>query len=1329
MLLKTSNVYVRVLCAMVLLCSSMVAARAASPIFEIIDTEIANKTENLSAYRDRYGFLWVGTSSGLECYDGNGQTLFGNQSHIIQDIAGMPVFTFFEDGDNVWIGGDKGLYTYNRTKSAIERFSAATRYGVTISSQISKIAAVERGSIWIGTLGQGLFVYYPETSVLKQNSRNGSFYTDIVTGADGLTYAATIDGDIQSFGEDGEMIKSYHIPGFVNSKNALLLCASGRNIWAASGNRLYVLESETGNVRTINTPGLTGVVNTIIARPDGSLFISSDTGIWQYGTISDEFNIVNQHHTTSPGVNTRIVSMVEDFDGNLIIIRGTGALQLLVTRPMAFSFISMDGMGLPGTDATVSAMAFAPRGDVVWVGTDNGVGVFDIAGRRFRPSIVTPLANVAVTTMVMNGEELWIGTRNDGIYKCDTGKGTMSHYTYDPNKPYTVISNQINHIGCTRSGEILVLTDWGVCRYDAKADNFPQLPEFEQNTHAVTMQEDKNGGIWISSSNNGLYYRRPDDSRFSRAFWCKSLNMSPITSFASDNDHRIWAASSKGEIYVYNDTLNDFRQIALPAVNNAITTFMCADRSGRIWLGTDEWLVRTNEGDDHRYFNFSRQASHMPVGTPVINIDNGWMAIGCDYGLMLFNPANLQKYDYKPKVYPVTVSLPFVEGDSDARGAHRTNIPVYMLDNIELPFTKNTFTINFAAVRPINESDVRYDYMLMGVDKGWNIGSAVPEVTYNNLPPGEYEFLLRPHGLKAAETTRMGVSILPPWYRTDWAFTAYILLFLVFIWISFRVGRFMVQRNLHRKMQEVQVQKEREIFEAKSRYFVDLVHEIRTPLMLISLPLEQLAGENDKNRAKDGNRDTTGKYIMSMQRNIDYLLGITNQLLDFRRAESDSEVRLNLARCNLCSMLRSIYRRFEEPMRVRGIQLVIELPENDVWANIDVDKIERLFMNLVGNGMKYSNTKLVITLRDKSADEVELSVSDDGPGVPVEERERIFDTYYQIGNDKIAASLGTGLGLAYAKLIANAHRGNIVVGDNAEGPGALFTITLPKGKEEDVVNAAEFDTFTDSIESIAPVNQDVTVMLVEDNDDLREMITESLGRHYTVLTAANGELALDAMKDTKVDIIVSDLMMDTMDGMELCRRVKSDINYSHIPFIILTAMTTPEAHEEGLKCGADVYLEKPFPIKQLILQIENLLKTRRLLIERLSADNAVPETGSTAPATGLNKMDTEFLERMNALITESINNEEFSIDLLARNLNMSRSSFYRKITAVTGKSPNEYLKNFRLNHAAQLLRDGYRVTEVSERVGFTSSSYFAKCFREKFGVLPSDYTEGRPDNE
>lgn len=367
-----------------------------------------------------------------------------------------------------------------------------------------------------------------------------------------------------------------------------------------------------------------------------------------------------------------------------------------------------------------------------------------------------------------------------------------------------------------------------------------------------------------------------------------------------------------------------------------------------------------------------------------------------------------------------------------------------------------------------------------------------------------------------------------------------------------------------------------------------------------------------------------------------------------------------------------------------------------------------------------------------------ISVSDDGPGVPQHERDRIFDTFYQIGNDQTGAHLGTGLGLAYARLIARAHLGRIRAEANSVG-GAKFVITIPEAKdlpETQRPELVEDDLATISADTLAENDaaaERFNVLLVEDNDSLLRTMKESLGETHHIITASDGRQALEMLaSNPDIDIIISDYMMPRMNGVELSRAVKSDINYSHIPFIILTAKIDRDAKVQSMLCGADVYLQKPFSIRQLNLQIANIMRTRSQFHRFMqSADLTQPEittvtTGeSPAAQTYLNRVDAEFISTLNKYLLENINDEEFSIDSQARQMNMSRSSFYRKVKAVTGMTPVDYLKTFRLDYAAKLLLDGMRVTEVTLMAGFTSSSYFAKCFKAKFGMIPKEYTASK----
>lgn len=1290
--------------------------------YDIVTTDIGFGEDNSCALRDKYGFIWVGTKSGLQCFDGNSRPVYDSNSATLRGLSNLSVSSLFENGDEIWIGSSGGLYVFDRTENRVYRFNQKTKYGVTISALVEKTINAGQGRIWISTQGQGFFIFNTSDSTLVQNSRHGSFYSDMTIGSNGLLYMASINGLIQYFKPDGEFVGESRLPDYTNDKKGISIESSGRDIWISAKSNLYRLDSADGSIERAFSNDNSLVINAIHARPDGSLLLGTNTGIWRYNTITREnpIRIVAEKKLEEVS-DERINWLSDDIEDDIMLVHPTDVLEVLTTKSQAFKFVSLP----MSTSGNNSIRAFALNSDKteLWIGSDNGLFLYDTKSGTFVNGKVHAICDKAITSLVIDGNKLWIGTQMNGVAQYDLDKGTMRQFVYNENIPYTVVSNEINSIYRTTSGDIYILTNWGVCRYDFNTDNFPQLTEFGQQTQAIAMQEDSSGGLWIATNNAGVHYRGPGESKFNRYLSDDNI---PVSMMHIDSKGRLWASTSNNGMFLYDSKTGRFPHYEISMLNHKPVLFMTDDKSGVMWVGADDLLLNMDDADNISLYNFNRHREWTPVAGVVTSLNDGKSAIGCRNGFLIFDPSKVKSSDGKIKVYPLSLSFPFMDDDSEELNRLGLNKLLYTKDRIKLPYVNNTFTINLAATCPMQMADVRFDYKMEGIDKTWITGMSIPEVTYNNLPAGEYKFMLRPHGVRDAVVSELSISILPPWYFSGVAYLVYSILATFIVYELIVTVRKSIYRKYNRKINELRIQKEREIFEAKSRYFVDLIHEIRTPLMLISLPLEQLTEEFKRNAAMAGkSRNMT--YIKSMQRNIDYLLGITNQLLDFRKAENDSKVLLNQVRCNLSVMLSDICRRFEEPMSISGKKLTLSLPQGgDVYASIDVDKSERLFMNLIGNAMKYARHEVEVALVETSADMVSLSFADDGPGVPADERSRIFDTYYQIGNDNVAASLGTGLGLAYAKLITDAHGGKITVGDSTLN-GALFTIELPKGVNVAVAESNVEGFADDELEESIDDVQDVTVMLVEDNQDLRDMIGSALARTYKVITAADGEFALGLLAENNIDVIVSDVMMPRMDGMELCRRVKNDIKYSHIPFIILTAKTGDDAHEEGMECGADVYLEKPFPAKQLIHQIANILRTRQLFYDFMRKTTAVEisEVAKNEIANNLNRVDAEFLERLNAIINESITNEEFSIDVLADRLNMSRSSFYRKITGIVGMSPSDYLKNFRLNRASELLCDGCRVTEVSDRVGFTSSSYFAKCFKEKFGVLPSEYVSAK----
>lgn len=531
-----------------------------------------------------------------------------------------------------------------------------------------------------------------------------------------------------------------------------------------------------------------------------------------------------------------------------------------------------------------------------------------------------------------------------------------------------------------------------------------------------------------------------------------------------------------------------------------------------------------------------------------------------------------------------------------------------------------------------------------------------------------------------------------------------------------------LKKRYNLRMERFKEEKERELYKNKINFFINLIHEIKTPLTLIKLPLDNLMKDSAVNSKER-------EYLSVMSRNVNYLIGVTNELLDFQKIES-GEMKLNFETTDIGSLIKVTYEQFIGIAEIKNINL-----QNDVGADfqheirVDKDKIRKILVNLLSNAMKYAEKSVVLS-SNVDGDYVNIYVADDGPGIDNQEKEKVFQVFYQSKGEKHQP--GTGIGLAYARTLAENHHGKLYVQDNEQG-GTTFVLSLPLYKNELIPEDERLEVLSDSAmmndkEAISDddvlLQQNHIVLLVEDNPDLLKMESANLKKWFKILKAKNGEQALKIIDNHDVDIIVSDVMMPVMDGLELCQRVKDNIEYSHIPVILLTAKTLPESKTEGFCHGADAYVEKPFTILQLCMQIRNLLRLRRSLQKRIQPLANIENNLHPTEAFFSNK-DMEFLKMLKENISNQLSDENFSIDSLTAIMNMSRSNFYRKLKALTGMSPNEYLKNCRLNRAAELLKEGYRITEIFEQTGFCSSSYFAKCFKAKFGVLPKDFQNNK----
>ena len=1308
-------------------------------------TGAAKRTINLCALRDKYGFLWVGTAAGLACFDGNGKPVNTTNSGILRSTSNLRVSNIFEFGDNLLFATPNRLMLFDRKNKMTYRLPVRTKYDVEISSFVNNICEIpDSDEIWIATQGQGLFRYNHAKQELSQHSKEGSFFTDVRLADDGCIYAVSITGDIHKYLTSGEYVATYSIPGYPSNKAIINLEPIGKQIWISTGTDLYCMDVDTGSI--VHKRSVPAIISSVTSCTPDRLILGTFSGVMEYDITSNEIGQIKVAdmglNESGRSLNEKINQLTKSEDGGVLITRNSGEIIEIFFIDDNFRFVPItrqfDDMKF------VHALSPDNRNNGLWVGSDNGLYYYDINSGKLSTPDIKGIDRNMITSITPDGDKLWIGTANKGLVLFDSSTGESHWFRHDENTPYSLLSDEINDVFVTTRGDTYIFTRWGMCKYNPVRNEFNTLPEVSLQTEVVAMAEYYDGGLWAATINNGLLHLKPGHNRF-ESFISKNLANCPVNNLLMCRNGTLLASTQTDGIYVYNKEVNDFEPYKLPFMTNRSILAMQEDNEGDLWIVTDESIMRISK-DGHINTNYRYTVPSCGMIPPMELLGNGDMALGGANGFQIFNPLQMSQHKFA-SAYPTTLGFPF-ETNPETLKKLGLNILLYTTDRITLPFDHNSFTIRLAANHHSDMPAITYDYMLEGFDKYWSLGSNQSEVTYSNLAPGTYRFMVRPNGLTDVETRILTIDISSPWYLTTWAFIGYAVLLLLLVFVGWLVVRNRVRKHYAHRMESLKIQRERESWESKMRFFVDLVHEIRTPLMLISLPMEQLMKnfklmsadpEKGANRFSKQRVELWKKYIESMHTNMDYLLGITNELLDFRKVDSGTEHSLNLSRCNINMLMAEIRDRFEEPMAAENKKLVINMPDEPVIADIDRIKIDKVLMNIIGNARKYCKSITEVTLSVED-DEVVFTVSDDGSGIPPEEQSHIFDLYYQIKGDKLGASLGTGLGLAYARLIVRAHGGEIVAGESAYG-GAMFKFSFPLI----IVENAEYQDVYDSDTAIEAASSEetipersaeesLTVLVVDDNKELLEMISDGLSETYNVVTAADGVEALEKLKESNIDFIVSDVMMPRMNGIELLHNVKGNINYSHIPFIILTAKTTRESREEGMEYGADIYLEKPFSMRALIYQIENIRRTRQYFYMRRRGteplaviDAEEKEAIEENKLPTMSKYDREFLEKMDSIMMENISDDMFTIDTLAERLNMSRSSFYRKIKALMGMTPVDYMKNYRLDVAASQLREKIRVNEVVANVGFTSHSYFAKCFKEKYGVLPRDYVDSLKD--
>ena len=632
-------------------------------------------------------------------------------------------------------------------------------------------------------------------------------------------------------------------------------------------------------------------------------------------------------------------------------------------------------------------------------------------------------------------------------------------------------------------------------------------------------------------------------------------------------------------------------------------------------------------------------------------------------------------------------------------------------------YNRNSFAFRFAALCYAAPEENYLSYTLKGFDKEWYSTTKSSTASYTNLKPGDYTFCVKTAYAKGEwsnDIKSIHIHIAPPFWKSPWAYLLYFILSAAGIGYIFYRFRKQITDKQRRQLEILEAEKEKEIYHAKIDFFTNIAHEIRTPLTLIKGPLENILHKENIDR------NTIRENLDVMERNTLRLLDLTNQLLDFRKTETKG-FRLNFMDCNISQLIRDTYIRFNPAAQQNGLKFQTDLPEQDFNAPVDKEALTKILSNLFNNAVKYATSSIHVSLIPpcgmKEPGYFSIMVSNDGHPIPHDMQEKIFQPFVQIkqtsGGQRTA---GTGIGLPLARSLAELHKGKLYLKDREE---ICFCVELPVDQEK-AIQLQKDSTISQTGNMQTVIRQhstNICILVVEDDPEMQNFICAQLETVYCVIRASNGKEALQVLSEKTISLIVSDVMMPEMDGFELCHTLKTDIEHSHIPIILLTAKVTMQSKIEGIELGADDYIEKPFSTEYLLARIANLLSNQDKLRHAFTSSPFV-----NAKTIALSKADENFLDKLIEVIQKNISEPDFNVDILAEKMNMSRSSLHRKIKGIAQITPNEFIQLERLKMAAQLIQSGeYRINEVCYIVGFNSSSYFAKCFQKQFGVLPKDF--------
>lgn len=1280
--------------------------------------------------QDSKGFMWFGTKDGLNRFDGSNFRIFRYDKERPTSIGNNFIRCMMEGKDNfLYIGTDAGLYIMDTVEETFTKVCNRTDEGISLTTAVNALFTDNNGNIWIGSMHQGVFIYAPEQKKLKrlelskyslEESSNWVIYGDL----SGTIWVGSHLGLLRYNKDTGKLDPMESMFGLLEKPHneVLSMLEDNRgNFWLGtwdSGLRLYDKQSDSyiSYLNQDNTSQYVTHIRVIFQYDDKSLLIGSDDGLYLFDLETKISKRIDKPELQSSLSDQNVYSICRDKEGGVWIGTYFGGINYLNNLQLNIDTYYSDRR--PGTlsGKAISQFCEDSNGNL-WIATeDGGLNYFDAATKTISHPIKTSYHNTHA--LLLDGDNLWIGTFSRGVDVYNIKTKSLANFRSKSNNKNTLNDDCIFSLYKTRQGDIYAGTPAGLNKYDKAIGNF--IPIESVTDFIYDIKEDNLGNLWLASYGSGVIKLDVRSKKW--MYYDNTLkNDNPIvgsklTSVYIDSQRRILFSSEGCGIFVYDSQKDDFINISeSDGLPNNVVYGILDDQLGNLWISCNKGLVCFNLSTPYNSTLYNKEdglQSNQFNYKSSYKAKNGRFYFGGINGFSSFYPQDLNtsKNIVVPQLEITGVKL---LDNSDSELENEIQIKLNKRQKIELPYNKASFTISYVSLSYVTQTKNRYAYKLEGIDADWNYVENNKSVTYVNLPYGKYLFKVKAtnnDGLWNDTPSEIEIEILSPFWLSVPAKVVYFILLILSVYtVSFYYWR-ENERKRAQQQEAFKIEQETLSFKSKIDFFTTIAHEIRTPLSLITAPLDEILNANNDN-------SETKQNLLLIEKNCSRLTVLINQLLDFRKMDSMQYV-INSVNISLKEFIIELYERFKKTAQQKQINFILDLPQDkEIMINSDIDVLTKIIGNLLTNALKYTKDKIVLRLIYDNNKSYTITVEDNGKGISDSYKKLIFDPFYQVNSDD--SRIGTGLGLSLAKNLTEVLGGTIHVEDSKTG-GTVFVFKFSGLESIATKNDPEDESVlpTQLKEICRPKSNTLhNILIVEDNQEMLSFIKRALQSEYEIDSSVNATDALVLIEIKIFDIIISDIMMPDIDGISFVKKLKSDINYSHIPIILLSAKTENAIKIEGLLSGADVFIEKPFSISYLKAQILSLLENRRVMLD---AFNRSPLTSYSNLVS--NKNDEIFLSKLNDEIEKHISDENFSVESLTKRLNISRSNLQRKLKVISGLTPGDYLRNYRLRKACKLLLEtDMRINEVAYSVGFSSPSYFTKVFQKNYNMLPKEF--------